>query len=333
MNVLVVGGAGYVGSHTVRKLMEHGEEVWVYDNLSRGHAAAVPAGRLIEGNMSDRSKLVQVMQEKEIDAVMHFAAYALVNESVTQPAMYYQNNVVAALDLMEAMRSAGVWRFVFSSTTATYGEVAKMPITEDNLQLPINPYGFSKLVIERALQDYAAAYGFGVACLRYFNAAGASEDGSIGEDHDPETHIIPIVLQVALGQREFVSMFGRDYATPDGSCIRDYIHVNDLASAHLSAMQLLEPGQVMKMNLGSGKGASVLEVIEACRKVTGHAIPVVDAPRREGDPASLIADITLAKKTLDWAPKYNDIESIVATAWNWHSKHPHGYKDYAADNN
>ena len=332
MNILVVGGAGYVGSHTVRQLMQNKHTVWVYDNLSRGHAAAVPEGRLIVGDLSDRKKLLQVFQDKEIDAVMHFAAYALVNESVRQPAMYYRNNVVATLDLMDAMKDAGVWRFVFSSTTATYGEVEKMPITEDTPQAPINPYGFTKLVIEKALEDYATAYGFGVAALRYFNAAGAIEDGSIGEDHDPETHLIPILLQVALGQRESITIYGDDYATDDGSCVRDYIHVNDLATAHLAALNNLESGTMLKMNLGTGRGTSVCEVIDACRRVSGHPIPTVIGERRAGDPAALVADASLARKTLDWQPKFMDIESIVATAWKWHSQHPQGYRDYAVNN-
>jgi UDP-glucose 4-epimerase len=327
MKVLVVGGAGYVGSHTVRLLTAAGHEVWVYDNLSRGHREAVPRGKLIEGNISDRALVLQVLRDKEIEAVMHFAAYALVNESVQHPAIYYQNNVSATLDLLEAMRQAGVWRFVFSSTTATYGQPEKIPISEDTPQQPINPYGFTKLVIEKALSDYAQAYGFGVAALRYFNAAGAAEDGSIGEDHDPESHIIPIVLQVALGQREFISVYGNDYPTPDGTCVRDYIHVEDLGSAHLKAMNLLKPGSNFQMNLGTGQGTSVLEVIQACREVTGHAIPIQNAPRRAGDPAKLIADSSLAQKTLDWKPSYTSIRPIVETAWRWHRTHPRGYKN------
>jgi UDP-glucose 4-epimerase len=326
MKVLVVGGAGYVGSHTVRLLNREGHEVWVYDNLSRGHREAVPTGRLIEGNISDRGLLLQVLRDREIDAVMHFAAYALVNESVQHPALYYQNNVSATLDLLEAMRQVGVWRFVFSSTTATYGQPEKIPIAETTPQNPINPYGFTKLVIERALTDYAQAYGFGVASLRYFNAAGASEDGSIGEDHDPESHIIPIVLQVALGQRDHISIYGDDYPTPDGTCVRDYIHVNDLGSAHLKALANLKPGSNLQLNLGTGEGTSVLQVIEACREVTGHPIPTKVAPRREGDPACLVADSTLAQKTLVWTPKYKTIGPIVETAWRWHQSHPTGYK-------
>ncbi len=325
MKVLVVGGAGYVGSHTVKHLRSQGHTVWVYDNLSRGHRESVPSDILIEGNLTDRALLMQVMREKEIEAVMHFAAFALVGESVQHPAMYYQNNVTATFDLMEAMRSAGVWRFVFSSTTATYGQPERMPIREDTPQHPINPYGFTKLVVERALADYAHAYGFGVAALRYFNASGASADASIGEDHDPESHLIPIVLQVALGQRDHVSVFGNDYPTDDGTCVRDYIHVEDLASAHLAALERLQPNSVLQMNLGSGVGHSVLQVIEACRKVTGHPIPTVVSDRRPGDPACLIADSSLAQSTLNWRPNYVAIDDIVATAWRWHRSHPHGY--------
>ena len=325
MKVLVVGGAGYVGSHTVRLLLAQGHEVWVYDNLSLGHRESVPAGRLIEGNLTDRALLMQVMRDKEIEAVMHFAAYALVGESVQHPAMYYQNNVIATFELLEAMRAVGVWRFVFSSTTATYGQPEKMPISEDTPQNPINPYGFTKLVVERALADYAHAYGFGVAALRYFNASGASSDASIGEDHDPESHLIPIVLQVALGQRPHISIFGTDYPTEDGTCIRDYIHVEDLATAHLAALQKLQPNSVLQMNLGTGVGHSVQQVIEACRKITGHAIPAVIGPRRAGDPACLIADSSKAQRELNWKPKYVSIESIVGTAWKWHKSHPRGY--------
>jgi UDP-glucose 4-epimerase len=325
MKILVVGGAGYVGSHTVRLLRAEGHDVWVYDNLSRGHRESVPYGCLIEGNLSDRALLMQVMRDKEIEAVMHFAAYALVGESVQHPAMYYQNNVTATFELLEAMRAVGVWRFVFSSTTATYGQPDKMPISEDARQEPINPYGFTKLVVERALQDYAHAYGFGVAALRYFNASGAASDGALGEDHDPESHLIPIVLQVPLGQRPNITIFGTDYPTPDGTCIRDYIHVEDLATAHKSALLKLSPNSVIQMNLGTGVGHSVRQVIDACRKVTGHAIPEIHGPRREGDPACLIADSTKAQRELNWKPRYVSIESIVETAWKWHKHHPRGY--------
>ncbi len=325
MKVLVIGGAGYVGSHTVRLLIRAGHEVWVYDNLGRGHRECVPPGRLIEGELNNRAHLIDIFRDYEIDAVVHFAAFALVNESVNHPAIYYQNNVAATLELLEAMRAAGVWRIVFSSTTATYGQPDVVPIAETTLQQPINPYGFSKLVIEHALTDYAAAYGFGCAALRYFNAAGASPDGTIGEDHDPETHLIPIVLQTALGQREHITVYGTDYPTPDGTCIRDYIHVDDLGSAHLKALQLLSPGLNLQLNLGTGKGYSVQEVIDACRKVTGCAIPSVIGERRAGDPAELVADSRLAQRMLDWKPYYTSIEEIVRTAWNWHQSHPQGY--------
>src|SRR6056297_3341699 len=254
MNVLVVGGAGYVGSHCARLLRQQNHQVFVYDNLSRGHRAAVPDDRLIVGDASDRALMVRTLQDNKIDAVMHFAAFALVNESVNDPSLYYRNNVIAALELLEAMRETEVTKFVFSSTTATYGEPDVVPIPETTPQHPINPYGFTKLVIEQALADYAAAYGLGYAALRYFNAAGARPDGTIGEDHDPESHIIPIVLQVALGQRDKITIFGDDYPTPDGTCIRDYIHVEDLASAHLKAVEHLTPGEGICVNLGTGRG-------------------------------------------------------------------------------
>ena len=325
MNILVVGGAGYIGSHAVRFLLAAGHQVTVYDNLSRGHREAVPDGLLVEGELTDRSKLVSLLRERQIDAVMHFAAFALVNESVNEPSVYYRNNVIAALELLDAMKEAEVRKIVFSSTTATYGESDTMPISEETPQQPINPYGFTKLVIEHALADYATAYGFGYAALRYFNAAGAHPDGSIGEDHDPESHLIPVVLQVALGQREHITIFGNDFATPDGTCLRDYIHVDDLASAHLRALELIEPGKGICANLGTGRGTSVQEIVEACRKITGHPIPTIMGDRRAGDPAELVADNRLAKKLLDWAPKYDSVDAIVETAWKWHQSHPNGF--------
>lgn len=325
MNVLVVGGAGYIGSHATRQLSAAGHQVWVYDNLSRGHRRAIPEGMLIEGEVADRPRLVAALRDHEIDAVMHFAAFALVNESVNDPAIYYRNNVIAALELLDAMREAGVDRLVFSSTTATYGEPDEIPIPESTPQRPINPYGFTKLVIEQALADYAAAYGLGYAALRYFNAAGAHPDGDIGEDHDPETHLIPIVLQVALGQRDRITIFGDDYPTADGTCVRDYIHVDDLADAHLRALDRLRPGSGLCLNLGTGRGTSVREIIEACRRVTGHAIPEIIGTRRAGDPPALIADAGLAADVLGWKPRYTEIEPIVETAWRWHRTHPRGY--------
>lgn len=327
MKVLLTGGAGYVGSHAARILRTRGHDIWVYDNLSEGHRAAVPSERLIVGDLHDCDQLTATLQEKQIEAVMHFAASCYVGVSVTNPAEYYQNNVVGTLSLLEAMRGADVKRIVFSSTCATYGVPDIVPITESEKQAPINPYGFTKLVIERALADYSHAYGWGYAALRYFNASGAAEDGSIGEDHDPETHLIPLVLEVALGKRDHVKIFGDDYPTPDGTCIRDYIHVDDLATAHLAALERLQDGTALKLNLGTGQGASVLEVIEACRRVTGHAIPAVVAPRREGDPPALVADASLATQVLGWQPKYTDIETIVASAWGWHQTHPDGYGD------
>lgn len=325
MNVLVVGGAGYIGSHAVGLLLDAGHTVRVYDNLSRGHAAAVPPGMLIQGELEDRDKIVQTLRDEKIDAVMHFAAFALVNESVNDPALYYRNNIIATIELLDAMMEADVKKFVFSSTTATYGEPDIIPIAEDTLQQPINPYGFTKLVVEQALADYAAAYGLGYAALRYFNAAGARPDGTIGEDHDPESHLIPIVLQVALGQREHITVFGDDYPTPDGTCIRDYIHVDDLSAAHLVALEKLELGKGMCVNLGTGKGTSVREIIDACREVTGHPIPEVMGQRRAGDPPELVANATLARTLLGWETQYNDPKSIIETAWNWHKNNPTGY--------
>ncbi|RLS74303.1 MAG: UDP-glucose 4-epimerase GalE [Planctomycetota bacterium] len=327
MRVLVVGGAGYIGSHTVRLLNQSEHQVWVYDNLSMGHRRSIKSDQLIVGELTDRERLEGVLLRNRIDAVLHFASSTCVGESVKEPAKYYFNNVIATLGLLESMRACSVKKFVFSSTTSTYGQPDRIPIVEDTLQLPVNPYGFTKLVIERALKDYAHAYGFAGAALRYFNASGASSDGTIGEDHEPETHLIPLVLQVALGHRESIQVFGNDYPTADGTCIRDYIHVEDLASAHLAALEKLEPGRVLEVNLGTGVGNSVLEVIEACRKVSGHPIPVVMSPRRAGDLPELVAECSLAKALLGWEPRYRRIEDIVQTAWNWHRSHPRGYDD------
>lgn len=326
MNVLVVGGAGYIGSHMVRLLGREGHQVVVLDNLSTGFAHAVTSGKLIVGDMANRELVKSILIENKIDAVMHFAAFALVGESVVEPAKYYQNNVVATLHLLEAMRECGVKQIVFSSTCATYGVPEKMPINEATPQRPVNPYGFTKFVIERALDDYAAAYDFGFAALRYFNAAGASPDGGIGEDHDPESHLIPIVLQVALGQRETVSVFGDDWPTKDGTCVRDYIHVDDLGDAHLRALQRLTPGEGLKVNLGTGHGYSVRQIIETCREVTGREIQEVVGDRRAGDPPELVADASKAKRLLGWVPEYQSPKPIIETAWNWHVSNPTGYK-------
>src|SRR6516162_4802126 len=280
MRILVTGGAGYIGSHAVRHFLSRGHDVWVYDNLSMGHRAAVPAERLIGGDLTETPRLDQALVAHRIEAVVHFAAFAYVGESVTQPARYYQNNLVNTLNLLDAMRRLGINRVVFSSTCATYGVPEKVPITEDEKQKPINPYGNTKLAVEHALADYAAAYNWGFAALRYFNAAGASPAGDIGEDHKPETHLIPLVIQAVLGQRPHIEIYGTDYPTPDGTCIRDYIHVDDLAEAHLLALENLEPGSEMIYNLGIGKGYSVREVIRAVEEVTGKQVPVRETPRR-----------------------------------------------------
>ena len=325
MKVLVVGGAGYIGSHMVRWLAAAGHGVVALDNLSTGFRPAVTAGKLVVGNLADRTLVSRLLRDEQIDAVMHFAASALVGESVQHPAKYYQNNVVAGVELLEAMREVGVQRIVFSSTCATYGVPQHVPIRESEPQLPVNPYGFTKLVLERALADYAAAYRWGYAALRYFNAAGASPAGGIGEDHDPETHLIPLVLQVALGQRDHVTIFGDDYPTADGTCVRDYVHVDDLCAAHLLALEKLGPGQGIQVNLGTGTGYSVRQVIDVCRQVTGREIPVQVGPRRAGDPPELVADPSAAQRLLGWEPRYTKLRPIVETAWAWHREHPRGY--------
>jgi UDP-glucose-4-epimerase GalE len=327
MRVLVTGGAGYVGSHSAKLLAESGHDVTVVDNLAEGHRAAVGKLPLVVADLLDRAQIAALIRQNRIEAVMHFAAFAYVGVSVTEPAKYYQNNIVGTLSLLDAMRDTGINRIVFSSTCATYGIPQRVPITEDHPQNPINPYGFTKLAIERALADYSHAYGLGYAALRYFNASGAAADGTIGEDHDPETHLIPLVLQVALGQREYAQIFGTDYPTPDGTCIRDYIHVDDLATAHLAALEQLKPGDELKLNLGTGQGASVKQVIDHCRDVTGHPIPTREGPRRAGDPPELVADPSAAKRVLGWEAKYRDVRSIIETAWRWHSENPHGYGD------
>lgn len=332
MSVLVIGGAGYIGSHTVRRLTREGYDVWVYDNLSAGHRAAVPDGRLIEGELSDHQRLAQVMKDRQVSAVVHFAALASVGESVQHPAQYYANNVVASHCLLTAMLAADVREIVFSSTTATYGIPQAIPISETEAQQPINPYGFTKLVIEQMLRDYQRAYGLRYAALRYFNAAGAAADGTIGEDHRPESHLIPIILQVALGQRDAVTVFGNDYPTADGTCIRDYVHVDDLATAHLAALRRLDPAAPdpvdrLELNLGTGQGHSVMSVLNTCRRVSGHKIPSLVGPRRAGDPPELVADPSRAKQQLGWQPAYVDLEGIVETAWRWHREHPQGYGD------
>jgi UDP-glucose-4-epimerase GalE len=327
MRILVTGGAGYIGSHTVKLLLARGHDVRVVDNLTYGHRAAVPADRLTVADLADQPAVDHLMMTHRIEAVVHFAAFAAVGESVKHPARYWQNNLVNTLGLLDLCRRHGVNRFVFSSTCATYGIPAIVPMTEETPQRPINPYGETKLAVERALADYAAAYGLGYAALRYFNAAGAAPDGSIGEDHHPETHLIPLVLQVALGQRPQIEVFGTDYPTPDGTCIRDYIHVDDLAEAHLLALEKLTAGHGLCLNLGTGRGYSIREVITTAEQMTGKPIAAKDGPRRPGDPPALVAAADRARQMLGWTPRYPELKRIIETAWNWHRSRPHGYGD------
>jgi UDP-glucose 4-epimerase len=327
VRIFVTGGAGYIGSHAVRLFLQRGHDVWVYDSLVNGHRAAVPADRLIVGDLADTDHLDRVFAEHRIEAVVHFAAFAYVGESMRQPGRYYLNNFINTLHFLEVMHRHQVSRIVFSSTCATYGIPPSLPITEDTPQQPINPYGKSKLAVERTLLDYAQTHHWQVALLRYFNAAGASPDGDIGEHHDPETHLIPLLIQAAQKQRGPVEIFGTDYPTPDGTCIRDYIHVNDLASAHLLALERLEPGRPICCNLGTGRGHSVREVIQTVEEVTGLPVPVKESPRRPGDPPELVASADRARSLLGWKPDYPDLRAIITTAWNWHRKHPKGYDD------
>jgi UDP-glucose 4-epimerase len=325
VRILVTGGAGYIGSHTVRALLARGHDVRVYDSLVYGHRAAVPADRLIVGDLRDADVLDHALLINRIEAVVHFAAFAYVGESVTDPGKYYQNNVSNTLTLFERMRRHGVNRLVFSSTCASYGTPDKVPITEDTPQRPINPYGRTKLIVEHAMSDYAAAYGWACTALRYFNASGAAADGSIGEDHNPETHLIPLVVYTAMKKRPHIEVFGTDYPTPDGTCIRDYIHVEDLAEAHALALEQGEPATFRAFNLGTGRGYTVREVIRTVEKVTGLTVPVKEGPRRAGDPAELVAAPTKAMTALGWKPRYTDLEGIVRTAWAWHKGHPDGF--------
>ena len=317
--ILVVGGAGYIGSHINKRLCQKGCETVVFDNLVYGHREAVRWGILETGDLSDTERLEEIFEKYNIDMVFHFAAYAYVGESVTEPSKYYNNNVANTLHLLDTMVKYHVKTIVFSSTCATYGIPADMPVTEDMEQKPINPYGASKLMIERILSDYHKAYGLNYCCLRYFNAAGADPEGEIGESHNPETHLIPLILAAAAGDREAVKVFGTDYPTRDGSCIRDYIHVTDLADAHLLAMDYLQRGgESLCMNLGNCKGNSVLEVIEAAREITQREIPVVLDKRRPGDPPVLVGSAEKARKILGWEPEYGDIKVILRDAWNWY---------------
>ena len=329
MKVLVAGGAGYIGSHCVRQLLAAGHEPVVLDNLVYGHRAAIPAGvTLHDVNLSDPVALDRVFAAQPIDVVMHFAAYAYVGESVTDPLKYYQNNFAATLTLLEAMLKHGVKKFVFSSTCATFGVPEKMPLTETMPQAPINPYGQTKLDVENMLKAFAHAYGLSFASFRYFNAAGAAEDGAIGEDHHPETHLIPLAIWAAMGLGKPLQIFGTDYPTPDGTCLRDYVHVDDLSRAHIAVFdQLAVPGAQLFYNLGTGNPTSVREVIRAVEKVSGLKVPANFVPRRAGDPPALYADSSKAHRELGWTPKFKTIEPIVETAWRWHQARPKGYAD------
>jgi UDP-glucose 4-epimerase len=328
MAILVTGGAGYIGSHTVAELLDRGEQVVIVDNLQQGHRAAVLGGKLYEGDIRDKEFLDTVFKDNEIDAVIHFAANSLVGESMQNPGKYYHNNVYGTLCLLEKMNEYGVKRIVFSSTAATYGEPENVPIRETDRTLPTNAYGETKLAMEKMIKWFDTAHGIKYVSLRYFNAAGAHAGGKIGEDHDPETHLIPIILQVAQGKRPHISVFGDDYATPDGTCIRDYIHVSDLADAHALAVEKLRAGGESSVyNLGIGQGFSVKEVIEVVRAVTGHPIPVSLEARRAGDPAVLVASSERGRAELNWQPKRGSLEQIIASAWAWHQANPNGYND------
>lgn len=319
--VLVVGGAGYIGSHMVEDLRKHNYSVVVFDDLSTGHRNAVLDAEFVEGDLADRELLKQLFKQHQFAAVMHFAAFMQVGESVTNPAKYYKNNICNTLNLLDAMLSANIKYFIFSSTAAVYGNPKYSPIDIAHPKNPINPYGRTKLMVEQILDDYDNAYGLKSVCLRYFNAAGADPASRIGENHDPETHLIPLILQAASGRSNNVKIFGKDYDTKDGTCVRDYIHVVDLCDAHLSALEnLLKNSVSKKYNLGNGNGFSVQEVIDAAKRITGRSFTVIDAPRRAGDPAVLVADATLAKRELDWQPKYADLEAIIEHAWRWECK-------------
>lgn len=329
MAILVCGGAGYIGSHVTRALIDNGEEVIVLDNLQTGHVDAVhEKAKLVLGDLRDNEFMERVFKDNKIDGVIDFAAFSLVGESVEEPLKYFENNFYGTLCLLKAMKKYNVNKIVFSSTAATYGEPENIPILESDKTFPTNPYGESKLAVEKMLKWCDKAYGIKYTALRYFNVAGAHSTGEIGEDHSPESHLIPIILQVALGKREHIGIYGDDYPTADGTCIRDYIHVMDLADAHILALKRLNNGGESEIfNLGNGEGFSVKEVIEVARKVTKHPIPAIVSPRRAGDPAKLVASSEKAMKELKWSPKYNTLEKIIDTAWIWHKSHPDGYGD------
>jgi len=318
MKILVVGGAGYIGSHMVKQLANAGNDVVTLDNLSYGYRDAVKYGQFVEGDLGDNAVLDSVFKAGDIDAVMHFAGFIQVGESVIKPSMYYLNNVVNTHTLLDAMLRHNVKNFIFSSTAAIFGEPDYTPIDEKHNKQPINPYGHSKLMIEQVLDDYDKAYGLRSTCLRYFNAAGADPEGELGERHVPETHLIPLILQAASGRREDIKIFGDDYDTDDGTCVRDYIHINDLCEAHSLALQkMIGEDKSARYNLGNGKGFSVKQVIDVAKQISGNDFKVTIEPRRAGDPAVLVADATLAKKELNWQPQFADIKSIVKTAWDW----------------
>lgn len=326
MRVLVTGGAGYVGSFTVRRLLAEGHTVTVFDNLSSGHRAAIPADCLVVGDLRDVDQIDQLLIVHRIEAVIHFAALCQVAESVREPSRYYVNNVSYGLQFLERCRRNGVISFVFSSSCAVYGTPQQVPIPEDAPLMPIQAYGRTKLAMEHALMDYATAYGIAAVALRYFNAAGGATDGSLGEDHEPESHLIPRVLRAALGQRPGVEIYGTDYPTPDGTCVRDYVHVEDLATAHVLALEKAVAGQFTAYNVGLGRGYSVREVITTAEEITGRRIPVQEGPRRPGDPPALVADNQRIRRDWGWQPRYIELRDIIATAWEWHRRHPHGFR-------
>ena len=327
MKLLVLGGAGYIGSHTATELLDNGHEVVIADNLVTGYREAVPEkATFYQGDLRDKDFLVDLLTKEKVDAVIHFAAFSLVGESVTNPLKYYENNLYGTKVLLDAMIETGVDKIVFSSTAATYGEPENIPILESDRTCPTNPYGETKLAMEKMISWAAKAQGLHFVSLRYFNACGAHKSGKIGEAHNPESHLIPLVLQVPNGKREFVSIYGNDYDTPDGTCIRDYIHVTDLAKAHILAVEyLMNGGESDIFNLGNGVGYSVKEVIETARKVTGHPIPAKEEARRAGDPARLVASGEKARKILGWEPEIKDLADIISSAWKWHKAHRDGY--------
>ena len=327
MKVLVCGGAGYIGSNMTAMLTEHGHEPIVYDNLSKGHASAVKDARLVKADLADYDTLLKTLKQEKIEAAMHFAAFIEVGESVAEPLKYYKNNFCNTFNLLKAMADAGVEKFVFSSTAAVYGMPETVPITEDLSKQPINPYGASKWAVERMCHFQSQTGKLRYAALRYFNACGAGFNGTLGEDHNPESHLIPLIIAAAMGKRENIRIFGTDYPTPDGTCVRDYIHIEDLCSAHLLALKKLQSTQEIVCNLGNGKGYSVREVIETVKKVSGKDFKVIETDRRPGDPAILTANAAKAINDLSWKVRYPELEKIVATAWQWHNKHPKGYSD------